>query len=528
WFPYLYGNETHTGVDLPAALGTNVYAVESGTVVDLRETIDNNTGTGFGNFVLIRHAATHYIRQNNGTSVNQMGYIYSIHGHLAKNSVSPVIGDLVNAGQVIAQVDNTGNSTGNHIHLQIDLHQLGDRVLSNLGSEIRSRNPELWLPPYNSTTRATAIGLVTNQTGTPQGGLRICGIQKPAADILNTYVTVHTYNQNDENPDDILVENFGTTDVQPGTYHLYARNQNSPDDCNGTVYKDLGNYTFAAGQTTYIGLYPVYLPDIRANFNGWNSTLVIRNNSSTDTARVVTTFFWSTGSYNVFQQRTDTVAPRATFTFNAPNPAGSYYYGAAMVVASQDVSVVVARYRTSPYASAAYTGITSTGTTVRLPLIQRANWGLYSDLIVMNVGSSSTDATVTFQRLNQSGDICAHTLFSIAPKGSATLNTNNVPCLGTNFVGSARITSSQPLAVISTQWLNDQAASGQLTDYEGFPSSFDPHYLPQLMRNNFNLSNGLALQNPNGSSNAVRIDFYNQTPPLGDCSLTNCPWQYTI
>ena len=89
-------------------------------------------------------------------------------------------------------------------------------------------------------------------------------MQKPDDAIWNPsqypYGWSETYNADTENPDDILVENFATTDVTPGTYHLYAR---YPD---GTLYEDLGNHTFVAGQTTFVGLYPSYLPAIQDNY----------------------------------------------------------------------------------------------------------------------------------------------------------------------------------------------------------------------------------------------------------------------
>jgi murein DD-endopeptidase MepM/ murein hydrolase activator NlpD len=108
---YLYGEEAedvnhnivhHKGVDFVADTGTSVYAVADGQVMNLDEHYDNGTGTSFGNYVLIRHDQRAYVRQNNGSSVNQWGYVYSIYGHLSHNSVSVNVGDHVSAGQFIA------------------------------------------------------------------------------------------------------------------------------------------------------------------------------------------------------------------------------------------------------------------------------------------------------------------------------------------------------------------------------------------------------------------------------------------
>lgn len=84
----------HTGVDLGAPQGANIYAMKSGTVV--RSAYDS----GYGNFVIIEH--------ENG--------IRTLYAHCSKRKVKA--GDSVKKGQVIALVGSTGNSTGPHLHLE--------------------------------------------------------------------------------------------------------------------------------------------------------------------------------------------------------------------------------------------------------------------------------------------------------------------------------------------------------------------------------------------------------------------------
>ena len=157
----------------------------------------------------------------------------------------------------------------------------------------------------------TAIGLVSNVSGEPVDGLRIYGMEK---DPTWGYGWNESYCCVELNGDDIFDENFGTTDVTPGTYRIKAR------QTNGTLYQDMGWHTFEGGMVTFIGLNPVYLPDIR-NSGGWNTPIKIRNNSATDTARVITTFFKNNG--RVRQQRTDMLSTRQTLTINPP----SYFTG---------------------------------------------------------------------------------------------------------------------------------------------------------------------------------------------------------
>ena len=149
--------------------------------------------------------------------------MYSIYSHLREASVIPDDGDTVTSGSKIAEIDSTGNSTGNHLHFQVVLNPSTDwnsieLEPNTLGSESRSRNAELWLTPYTET--GTAIGQVRDANGNPVPNLVVCGIRKDP--LYNTYTSSRTYSFPWANPDGVLRENFGTTDVQPGSYTLYA------------------------------------------------------------------------------------------------------------------------------------------------------------------------------------------------------------------------------------------------------------------------------------------------------------------
>lgn len=95
-------SHTHQGLDIAASYGTPIKAVASGTV------IYSGTQSGYGNLVAIDH----------GNSVT------TYYGHCSKLLVS--VGDEVEAGDIIAKVGSTGNSTGNHLHFEIRIN--GTRV----------------------------------------------------------------------------------------------------------------------------------------------------------------------------------------------------------------------------------------------------------------------------------------------------------------------------------------------------------------------------------------------------------------
>ena len=85
----------HTGIDISAPKSTPIYAVDSGKVI-----LSRWYGS-YGYCVIIDHG-------NN---------ISSLYAHQSKLGCS--VGDTVEQGQVIGYVGSTGNSTGNHLHLEI-------------------------------------------------------------------------------------------------------------------------------------------------------------------------------------------------------------------------------------------------------------------------------------------------------------------------------------------------------------------------------------------------------------------------
>lgn len=88
-----YGN--HTGVDLAANSGTNIYASKSGTVIVAA------VSSAYGNYVVISHGS--------GQA--------TLYAHMSSMAVSS--GDYVAQGQLIGYVGSTGWSTGPHLHFEV-------------------------------------------------------------------------------------------------------------------------------------------------------------------------------------------------------------------------------------------------------------------------------------------------------------------------------------------------------------------------------------------------------------------------
>lgn len=90
----------HQGIDIAAPIGTPIIAAAAGTVI----TADWNSG-GYGKLIKLQHSD---------------GSI-TLYAHNNKLLVSP--GQTVQQNQQIAEMGNTGYSTGSHLHFEIHLSE---------------------------------------------------------------------------------------------------------------------------------------------------------------------------------------------------------------------------------------------------------------------------------------------------------------------------------------------------------------------------------------------------------------------
>jgi murein DD-endopeptidase MepM/ murein hydrolase activator NlpD len=104
----------HEGIDLPAPIGTPVFAAADGRVVYAGSAI-----RGYGNLIVIKHA----------------GDLLTAYAHNSVLLVSQ--GQPVRAGDRIALVGQSGHATGPHLHFEVRSGQI-------------PRDPMTYLPPLAS------------------------------------------------------------------------------------------------------------------------------------------------------------------------------------------------------------------------------------------------------------------------------------------------------------------------------------------------------------------------------------------
>jgi murein DD-endopeptidase MepM/ murein hydrolase activator NlpD len=111
----------HTGLDFPAEIGTPILAAAGGVVVS------TDTHAAYGKLVEVDHGRGLMTR----------------YAHASRIDVKP--GDIVKRGQKIAEVGNTGRSTGPHLHFEV----LVDGV---------PQNPSRFLASGRSSVQTAAAG----------------------------------------------------------------------------------------------------------------------------------------------------------------------------------------------------------------------------------------------------------------------------------------------------------------------------------------------------------------------------------
>ena len=120
-----FGSTNHKGVDIcNVGYTSSVYATKSGRVL---LTNSSGWGGGYGNYVIIYHG-----KMSDGNTYT------TLYAHM--RSVATSAGKYVKQGELIGYVGTTGNSTGNHLHLEV----------WKGGSKANAVNPRSCIPiPHN-------------------------------------------------------------------------------------------------------------------------------------------------------------------------------------------------------------------------------------------------------------------------------------------------------------------------------------------------------------------------------------------
>ena len=187
----------HTGVDIPAPLGTPVLAAGPGKVVWVGYGLfaqKEDLNDPYGLAIAIRH---------------DFGYegeaLFTVYGHMSQVYVAK--GQHVDGGEVIGQVGETGKTSGVHLHFEV---RIGKNAFSG------SRNPELWLAPPQGWGILAARIMGSNGLLLEHHPVLIRSIEN------RQNWTVKSYGGSASNSDPYYRENLVIGDLPAGDYEVWV------------------------------------------------------------------------------------------------------------------------------------------------------------------------------------------------------------------------------------------------------------------------------------------------------------------
>jgi hypothetical protein len=178
---------------------------------------------------------------------------------------------------------------------------------------------------------------------------------------------------------------------------------------------------------------------------------------------------------------------------------------AAIVDADQPVTAVVNLVSSDPAMSSAYNAflLTETATTFYVPSVYRNYFGFNSSIAVQNAGSSAATVTITYKRAGAADVVETRTIppeagfaFDQAPNGR----------LGNGFIGSAVVTSTQPVAVIFNVYTN--TPTGQLSSSNALRDGSGSVAVPVIYNQYFDYNTSVLVQNVDTAAANVTITYY--------------------
>ncbi len=264
------------------------------------------------------------------------------------------------------------------------------------------------------------------------------------------------------------------------------------------------NYYWASTESFDTGAQEVSLPLIMRANAGFSTWFNVQNAGSTDANVSVEYIPGSAG--NAYTQPSVTIKPGASQTFDQADLAalGAKFVGSAVV--SSNVPVVATVMQVGAKTMLGYNGFTGGGSTeVSLPLIMSNNNGFFTGIQVQNVGTAQTVVTVdygtniggTFNPTNETA--------TLDPGESATFLQNTGQFSTPKYVGSATITSAQPVVAIV-----NQLKSGRGTAYDGFdPAAATTSVSAPLIQYNpaGGWFTGFQVMNVGSSSVNITVDY---------------------
>jgi hypothetical protein len=233
----------------------------------------------------------------------------------------------------------------------------------------------------------------------------------------------------------------------------------------------------------------------------WTTGIQVQNLAGS--AAAITITFYDSTSGNAAGTTSDTVAASGSKTYFPIQGVSAGFNGSAVISSDQPVSAIMNLLGNGGAYAGSANGIAAGAQNVGLPLIMRGNSGFDTWFNVQNAGTADASITINYKP-GSSGTAFSQTA-TIKPGAAKSFDQSTLTQLGTKFVGSASITSNQPVVAVVNQV--GKATSKTLLTYGGFGAGSAEIILPLVMANNSGFFTGIGLQNIGTTSANVTIDY---------------------
>lgn len=266
----------------------------------------------------------------------------------------------------------------------------------------------------------------------------------------------------------------------------------------------LGSFGIAGAQTGVSGI------DAAVTYT---SGFQVQNLEAT-TATVSLEFYNQDGTLAVNPAPQYTINGNASRTFFPISDAPVGFNGSLVISSDKDIRAVNNLVGSGPgNYFAATNGFQAGSTSVSLPLIMCNNSGFDTFFNVQNAGSADANITITYIP-GSNGTAGLTDVATIKPgaaktfdqtEGSSTRNCATLKDGSGKFIGSASITSNQP--IVATVMQLNTGGFKVLMGYGGFTQGSPTVALPLVMANNASYYTGIQVQNVGASSTSVTVAY---------------------
>ena len=254
----------------------------------------------------------------------------------------------------------------------------------------------------------------------------------------------------------------------------------------------------------------------------WISIIACQNIDSENAVQLTLTFFSASDGSPVLSHA-DSIPAGGSKNFDTSDLDLNVpidFLGSVVASSSGPVACSVQTKSTSdgssenPYRLSSSSGLSDsvTASIMYAPQVMKEYSGWNSYVVVQNTGISETSVVITYRSRDGNPITTATETASIPAYSSKIFYQNSNTELPSNFIGSAKITATEPsdslLAVLVSFYnLGETANTSQFHSYNGFSSGSSKLYAPRVVRQFYGYNGGIAIQNVGTVDTAVTITF---------------------